>query len=47
VEGEALGPAKVGPPSAGGYGGAIGGMYRGNTCMEEGDGREWGLMDRK
>jgi len=33
------------PPSAGEYGRAIRWMCRGNTRM--GDGREWGLMDRK
>jgi len=29
------------------YGGAVRGMYRGNTHMEEGEGKEWGLKDRK
>jgi len=46
-EGEALGPAKVEPPVQGNMGLAIRGMYRGNTHMVEGEGREWGLMDRK
>jgi len=43
VEGEALGLAKVGPPVQGNM--AIRGMYRGNTCTGEGEGRKWGLMD--
>jgi len=28
-------------------GGAMRGIYRGNTRMGKGEGREWGLMDRK
>jgi len=46
VEVEALGPAKVGPPVQGNMG-AVTGMYWGNTPMGEGEGRVWGLMDRK
>jgi len=33
--------------SAGEYGGPIRGIDRGNSRMGEGEGREWGLMDRK
>jgi len=29
------------------WGGAVRAMYRGNTCVEEGDGMESGLMDRR
>jgi len=47
VEGEALGPAKVGPQCRGIWGGAVRGMYERNTHMGEGEGRGWGLMDRK
>jgi len=43
VEGEALGPAKVGPPVQGNMGGAISGMYGENTCMGEGSRGDVGL----
>jgi len=39
VEGEALGPAKVGPPVQGEYGG--------NNHMWKEERRGWRLMDRK
>jgi len=45
-KGEALSPAKVGPPVQGNMGGRKGDGW-GNTCMGEGGGREWGLMYRK
>jgi len=45
VEGEALGPAKFGPPSAVEYGGGSKGDGWGDTCM--GEGERWGIMDRK
>jgi len=44
VEGEALGPAKVGPPVQGNMGKAVRGMYGGNTRIGEGrgvDGNLW------
>jgi len=34
-------------PQCRGIWGAVRGIYRGNTCMGEREGREWGLMDRK
>jgi len=42
VEGRALGPAKVGPLVQGNMGGNKG-MYRENSRMGEGEGRDWGL----
>jgi len=48
VEKKALGLAKVGTPVQGNMGeGNKRDIYRGNNPMGEGEGREWGLIDRK
>jgi len=38
---------RLDPHCRGIWGRALRGMYRGNTRFREGQGREWGLMDRR